>query len=343
MFYATRDHWQEATDLLFFVSPARWCQVCFTLATCAVLAIAIAPSAERRLLVNYGARGHDPTAAADDPAEKYEDDVFPWAVRKVTSLGQVPHSWFCTFYLIYILCALFWAAQCISKSLVLRSIADWQIEIGSLVSMDGNQVVIAWCLMLCQAVRRLYECWAFAKPSESTMWFVHWLMGQFFYLGISVAVWVEGSGMLFKDTDPKGLADSVADAILQNELLSDTQELTADTLFKVAVALPMFVFAWMSQYRCHKHLAGLKKYSLPNLAMFRHLVCPHYTCECLIYLSLAIVAAPEGHLCNRTLLSALMFVAVNLGVTAHGTKNWYAEKFGSEEVAGRRIMIPFLF
>ena len=71
------DRWQEATELLLSVSPARWCQVCFTLATCAVLAVAIAPSAERKLLVNYGARGHDSTAtaAAHEPA-RGEDDVF---------------------------------------------------------------------------------------------------------------------------------------------------------------------------------------------------------------------------------------------------------------------------
>lgn len=133
------------------------------------------------------------------------------------------------------------------------------------------------------------------------------------------------------------------DAILHDEVLSNAKGLTADALFKIVVALSLFISAWVSQYRCHKHLAGLKKYSLPDLGMFRHLVCPHYTCECVIYLSLAIVAAPEGQLCNTTLLSALMFVAVNLGVTAHGTRSWYTEKFGPEAVAGRRILIPFLY
>ncbi|ROW12054.1 hypothetical protein VMCG_00768 [Cytospora schulzeri] len=322
------EYWKEAaTELLLSVSPASWCQICFTLATCAVLAVAVAPSAERNLLVNYGARAHDSTATAaatNDRAED-EEDVCLRTVRKLTSLGQVPHSWFFTFYLVYIQCALFWAVQFISGGLVLRSIAHWQIELGPHTSVSANQVAIAWCLMLSQAARRLYESWTFAKPSRSTMWFVHWLLGQFFYLGISVAVWVEGSG-----------------AILHIGLPT-TQELTAGALFKIAVALPMFVFAWVTQYRCHKHLASLKKYSLPDLSMFRHLVCPHYTCECLIYLSLAIVAAPEGQLCNRTLLSALMFVAVNLGVTAQGTRNWYIEKFGSEKVAGRQILIPFLY
>lgn len=112
---------------------------------------------------------------------------------------------------------------------------------------------------------------------------------------------------------------------------------------KAAVALPLFLYGWVMQHRCHKHLAGLKKYSLPGLGMFRYLICPHYTCECLIYLSLALVAAPKGQWCNRTLLSVLIFVAVNLGVTAHGTRNWYIEKFGPERVVGKWIMIPLLY
>lgn len=198
------EHWLEATiELLLSVSPAHWCQICFTLATCAVLAVAAAPSAERKLLVNYGARAHGSTATTTttvDPAEGEDNDVFLRAVRKLTSLGQVPHSWFFTFYLVYVQCALFWAVQFISGGLVLRTIAHWQIELGPPTSVGANQVFIAWCLMLSQAARRLYESWAFAKPSRSTMWFVHWLMGQFFYLGISVAVWVEGSGTFSRVT-----------------------------------------------------------------------------------------------------------------------------------------------
>lgn len=97
------------------------------------------------------------------------------------------------------------------------------------------------------------------------------------------------------------------------------------------------------QHRCHKYLAGLKKYSLPEKGMFRWFVCPHYTCECLLYLSLVIGAAPRGQLYNRTVLCALIFVAVNLGVTAYGTKKWYIEKFGVGKVADKWTMIPFVY
>lgn len=46
---------------------------------------------------------------------------------------------------------------------------------------------------------------------------------------------------------------------------------------------------------------------------------------------------------NRTLICAVLFVAVNLGVTAKGTKKWYGEKFGVEKVQGKWRMIPGVF
>lgn len=53
--------------------------------------------------------------------------------------------------------------------------------------------------MLIQGARRLYECKAFAKPSASRMWFVHWLVGLAFYLAVSVALWIEGAGTTLTD------------------------------------------------------------------------------------------------------------------------------------------------
>lgn len=133
----------------------------------------------------------------------------------------------------------------------------------------------------------------------------------------------------------------VAAAVLENQL--HFTSLTANAKVKAAAALPPFIFGWVMQHRCHKHLMGLKKYSLPDAGLFRHLVCPHYTCECLIYLSLVVAAAPEGHWCNKTMLSVLVFVVVNLGVTAYGTRGWYVEKFGPERLVGKWIMIPWLY
>jgi 3-oxo-5-alpha-steroid 4-dehydrogenase 3 len=65
--------------------------------------------------------------------------------------------------------------------------------------------------------------------------------------------------------------------------------------------------------------------------------------ECLIYIAIAIGAAPQGHVLNKTVLAGLGFVASNLAVTADSTRKWYIEKFGIEKVASRWRMIPYIF
>jgi 3-oxo-5-alpha-steroid 4-dehydrogenase 3 len=107
--------------------------------------------------------------------------------------------------------------------------------------------------------------------------------------------------------------------------------------------LSLFVIASGIQHECHKHLSSLPKYTLPTHPIFQRLTCPHYTAECVIYLSLAFWAAPDGAMVNRTILSAFVFVSVNLSITAATTKKWYENKFGKEKVASRWILIPYLY
>lgn len=68
-------------------------------------------------------------------------------------------------------------------------------------SMTMHQVLLCTTLMLIQGGRRLYESFALAKPSSSRMWVVHWLLGLCFYTGITIAVWVEGSGEYLLSVD----------------------------------------------------------------------------------------------------------------------------------------------
>lgn len=109
------------------------------------------------------------------------------------------------------------------------------------------------------------------------------------------------------------------------------------------VAIPMFILASGVQHDCHAYLYSLPKYTLPVHSIFQVLVCPHYTAECLIYLSLAMISAPKGAIVNKTVFTALIFVATNLGVTASVSKEWYERKFGKDAVAHRWNMIPSLY
>jgi 3-oxo-5-alpha-steroid 4-dehydrogenase 3 / polyprenol reductase len=112
---------------------------------------------------------------------------------------------------------------------------------------------------------------------------------------------------------------------------------------KTFIAVPIFILASGIQHDCHVYLAGLTKYTLPDHHLFQSIVCPHYTSECLIYLAIAIVAAPRGQLLNTTVLSGIGFVFSNLAVTADSTRKWYVEKFGAQKLEGRWRMVPYIY
>ncbi|KAI0013670.1 hypothetical protein F4779DRAFT_625162 [Xylariaceae sp. FL0662B] len=304
------------------LSPATLCQLFYALAAAAVLAVAATPDSARQLLTRYGARASAGGTSGEKAARKSDDGLLVKIISWVTSVGQVPHSWFIHFYILSLSCSIFWAVQYIYLGSVLESIARKQASEAQ-NSMTINQVILVWFLMSLQGARRLYEYVAIIRPSSSKMWIVHWLLGNAFYLCTSVSIWIEGSTSIWNsDRKPHG-----------NEAPS----------VNVILGVPIFLASWYMQHRCHRYLSGLKKYTLPEDGMFQYLVCPHYTCECLLYLSLAIMGAPEDHLYNKTLVCAVLFVSVNLGVTANGTKKWYGERFGCEKVQGKWKMIPGIF
>ncbi|KAK5627888.1 hypothetical protein RRF57_003603 [Xylaria bambusicola] len=314
-------------DFVTNLSPAEICQLFYTLSAATVLAVAAVPDAAQRLLTQYGARSsHDtPASAAGETREGTNrglDDInrgaFFHLVSGLTSIGMIPHSWFIHFYILSISCTVYWAVQFVYHGTVFEFIARKQLS-KSTPSMALEQVVLVWFCMGLQGARRLYEHLVVLQSSSSRMWIVHWLLGM-----LSTYARVYQSGL-------KELCSG-----------SDCPDIGLPRP-KVMIASFVFFVAWLMQYRCHRYLAGLKKYSLPDNGLFSYLVCPHYTCECLLYLSLAVMAAPQGQLYNRTVICAMLFVMINLGVTAHGTKSWYGEKFGSDRVQGKWRMIPIIF
>ncbi|KAI0383081.1 hypothetical protein F5Y04DRAFT_38983 [Hypomontagnella monticulosa] len=315
----------QTSDVLAYagsISPAVYCQLFYVLSAAAVLGIAAAPESIQRLLTQYGARNPAESVSNGKEGKAASDGPLVGIVSWVTSVGKVPHSWFIHFYVLSLSCSAFWAIQFLCHGQVLELIARNQAP-REISSMSINQVVITWALMTLQGARRLYEYVAVLRPSSSKMWIVHWLLGNAFYFFTSISIWIEGSGSI---------------------LSSDRKSLDAEALpFSSIVGVLLFLASWSTQYRCHSYLSGLKKYSLPEDGLFQYLVCPHYTCECVLYLSLALVAAPKGRLYNRTLICTVLFVMVNLGVTAQGTKRWYSEKFGPKELRGKWKMIPGVF
>lgn len=118
-----------------------------------------------------------------------------------------------------------------------------------------------------------------------------------------------------------------------------------ETLFngaRIAGCLVVFFYNSYRQYQVHKYLASLTSYQVPDHPIFlqTNLICPHYGFEVNIYLALAILTARDFRVFNVTMLCAVFFVVVNLGVTADGTKKWMMRKFPKQrpEIAQRRRM-----
>ncbi|KAJ0422417.1 hypothetical protein BJY00DRAFT_75048 [Aspergillus carlsbadensis] len=300
----------------------------FIFAACTILSVSL-PDSLRSRFIPYGARATSTAAVETEipasPASPSSASPVARALDYVATL-RVPHSYFTQFYVVSVLSSIFWGLQLLLHGAAFQAIATRVGPEHLHETISINQVMLCWGLMLIQGLRRLHECLSFSKPSTSEMWFVHWLAGIAFYLAVAVAIWIEGAG-----------------TVLSHELSLDDFSLATRFSGRTLLCLPIFILASGIQHDCHHYLYSLKRYTLPTHPMFSKFVCPHYTAECMIYLSIALLAAPKGEIVNKTVLSALAFVVVNLGITASTTRQWYRQKFGEEAVRGKWNMIPIIF
>ncbi|GJN68994.1 3-oxo-5-alpha-steroid 4-dehydrogenase [Purpureocillium lilacinum] len=331
----------DILDRIGALPPTVWCQAFFLGASAGILVLQNLPDDARGTLLNYGARRPEdrdkenrsikehekrPNGGSRDKGSSTRSSAL-MQIASVASAAKVPHSWFWHFYLVSISWSAFWAWQYVRRGAIMGSLAQAQVRSGpSASSMELGRVFFAWLMMALQGTRRLYECFFVVKPGRSPMLFAHWALGIAFYTAMSISVWIHGSAAILESWET-----TVSAAFLK--MLKT----------RIPATFAVILGAWLKQNDCHRHLARLKKYTLPSQDMFAYFVCPHYTCECVIYLAISLMAAPEGAIFNKSVLCGLVFVAVNLGGTASGTKQWYAQKFGAEKVAGRWKMIPFVF
>jgi 3-oxo-5-alpha-steroid 4-dehydrogenase 3 len=309
---------------------ARILQAYYLTASTIVLSVWALPFLRARLLP-YGSRSEGTAESgrsaayagntASDDTSKTKSS-FSAMLDRIAAI-QVPHSWFNHFYQVSVISSVIWAYVLAHNGTVRRFMFS-RVSPSSLQapSMTIEQVWLLWLLLCIQGSRRLLETYLFAKPSKSTMHITHWLVGVTFYLVDGMAIWVEGvpSLMAGRGTTVSGISST----------------LNAETCF----CLLTFTAASFVQNRAHAHLASLKTYQMPPSPIFRYVLCPHYSAEIVIYIALALLAAPERQLVNTTMMTALVFVTVNLCVTADGTKAWYIKRFGQVKVGSRTRVIP---
>ena len=241
---------------------------------------------------------------------------------------QVPHSWFLSFYVTSVCSSVLWAHQLLTSGPLLNYVATRTTRKNE--SMSRAQVALCCSLVTLQGTRRLYECITLTKPTKSKMWITHWLIGILFYLATGVAVWIEGVPALTSPDSSSFIASFCTPGVWP-----------WPWPWPLMLVLVMG-FIWFSkrQHDIHVHLASLQKYSVPVHPSFDKIICPHYYEECKLYMCLELMATPPRAWVNWTMLCALIFVAVNLGITADVSKTWAVGTFGSERIKNKARIMP---
>lgn len=325
------------------MDPVQVLRNFYLLASTLLVSFNVIPSLQQRFL-KYGARASKVKDEHGKPVEEPQSrDRLSQLMDWLASIG-VPHSWFTHFYIASVASSVFWAIQVAHKGAAFRYLAELHLDNSvNEPSMAIDQVVLVWALMAIQGSRRLYECIALSKPSTSKMGAAAYLLGLVFYLAMGVVAWVEG-------IRKKGVCHShdiylliVKASILANNISFQSLANMIQPSIKTAIGVPLFLLGSIAQNTCHTYLASLKKYSLPEEGLFRGIISPHYTSECVIYLGLAIAGAPPGQPLNKTIATVLFFEAINLGITAESTREWYSEKFGAKSIEGRWRIFPYVY
>ena len=289
-----------------------------------ILSVRLVPPLQHRFL-DYGARQ---TARKMDSSSNVSPPLLA-RIFDIVAQVKVSHTRFSDFYILSLLCLAFWVSQISTDGAIITRLGmsahDTDHE-----STAAYRTGLGFLLFTIQSLRRLYECLSLSNgPSSSTMWIGHYLIGLSFYFFTNIALFIEHVP-----------ASPHASRFKSLPFPANALKALIDLL-----ALSTFLAASVQQHIYHAHLASLKKYTLPSHGAFKYIVAPHYTAECLIYLSLSFLIASTAQLVNKTMLCAFIFVVVNLGVTVEGTKRWMLGKFPESraDVEGRWRMIPVMF
>ncbi len=170
------------------LEPSWVCKFFYSVSTILAVSLFLFPSLHDHV-VQYGSRRCQQASTSPAKTSSRMLDGLFW---KICGL-QVPHSWFTHFYWVSVMSSLFWGYQIITNGdTVQLLVAHSPSRDAPGMSMD--QVRLAWCLMLIQGSRRLYECLIVMNPSKSSMSVSMWMLGMAYYLVTGVAVWCEGTG-----------------------------------------------------------------------------------------------------------------------------------------------------
>lgn len=215
----------------------------------------------------------------------------------ITSLAawQVPRSWFKHFYLLSTAIGILNCIRCL------------QLPTYSCLNVF---------LYVTHSIRRTLETCCLERPSGSSMWVGHYLIGLTFYTFTNLAM------------------------ILASQ--KDAAQMRSDHsggLIWTFICIIIYFCSQAAQHDVHRRLANYRakcspgQYVNPSGGLFRYFVAPHYTAEIMIYLSLAFLNGAEVCLYLVALWSAL-----TLSVSARETDVWGRKQF--KDWGNRWLVMP---
>jgi len=254
---------------------------------------------------------------------------------------QIPKSYFAHFY--------FYAGllNSILLYLILHvylfgiELPDWMIDGLDFVANKGRArsnvkpeaVVIALTLATVHVWRRMYEVIYVNAPSKATINIFHYVMGFLHYSCVGLGIVSHAPGLLRPHSFHfEGEHQSIKWVHIQLQLSNIT--------FLHVVGATLFIWARKHQAIASQLLARTKResktgYGIPYGDWFNLVSCPHYTAECLLYISLAMILGPN----HTTGLFICFWVVVNQTILALMSHRWYKQNFPNYS---KKAIIPFI-
>ncbi|KAI8927584.1 hypothetical protein BC831DRAFT_451973 [Entophlyctis helioformis] len=361
-------------------------QACFVLAILIVLTTALVPSLRRRLAPYGKTLQHTPaTASRPQPAQAPQtpkqasnhgtpakhvagpqtDDADSGMSLTdfLQSIEYIPRAAFTQFYVAGAM-----ANTALGMILLMLTLS------GTLLPLVS--VWLVWALVETQVLRRWSECkrWVAPQSPGSYMHITHFIAGIAFYVGMPLALVVEGSATALVEyvaehgrrvrqyeLDVAAGRDVEVDAFGRPIFRMVRGENKGDQVTTVVmVAVAVFVVASVVQMLVHSYLASLRKrvvhasassesassstedkakYPFPTSPLFAWVACPHYLCEAAIYLSLWAIVGFE----SQTALLVAVWVLTSLSISANEQFNWYRSTYPKRIPAGWSRIVPFIY
>lgn len=249
-------------------------------------------------------------------------------------LIQVPKSWFLHFYIFAVIFMAFLLSM-VLKVVVwgqtlpayMSTFMDFFTTESRMTGTTPEGILLAMILMNIQCLRRLYECLYINVNSGSKMNILHYIVGFAHYFCTGVGYLSESPGF---------------SSHFQFVHWINVMPQWSNFQWKFFLYIGLFAFAWYQQFQTHKIFASLKKYyvgthSVPHGGLFTYVSCPHYLCEILIYLSLALILG----LRHQTAWLIFGWVLINQVIAGLMSHWWYRKNFKNYPTQ-RKAVFPYL-